>query len=154
VLISARCEGEEDYARDPIAATAAARIERREAPERPVAFGEELRNQVWLYAHGKSPAPLDGRTAEYALERGEIRPMESRGRKRVLAVVRATPHTESVVVWPERGPPDVLPERSVCARRMREFVYRRRAKQPDFFEAPIVLAKPSRWRERRAGYGR
>jgi hypothetical protein len=152
-LISLRTEAADDYAQVPV--LRGSKFVRRSAEADDLPTIEELRKEVWVYSRRRA-GPMDSNRIgplPGTLEGRALKPVESRGRRRLLRIVRATPHSESVEVWPRTQAAVLLTEKSVCARKLRDFYEKGRVPRPDFLETPIVLPKAEGWRVRSRSVG-
>jgi hypothetical protein len=148
-LISLRTDRDEDYAQ-PLFVRGPVFVKKpRDLDDVPTI--EELKAQVWIYAR-KRCGPDDGRRVSPlagVIEGGRVIPVDSRGRRRLLRIVRAAPHAQARGETPSARETLLLTEKSVCARRLREFYVRGRVQRPAFLETPIALTTADGWRMRR-----
>jgi hypothetical protein len=113
---------------------------------------EELKEQVWVYSHKRSGGPDKERIGVFPgkMDGRAVVPVESRGRKRLLSILKKTPHSEDVAVWPRAGQDVLLTEKSLCARRLRDFFQAKRLVPPEFLDMPIVLPRTGTRTRRRS----
>jgi hypothetical protein len=102
---------------------------------------EELRNQVWIYSHKVSGIQSESHALEFEgeIHEKQCSPIISRGRGRLLTAIRsATAFNRERDNWPGRRRPEVLTEKSYCARRLHDFFEKRKLPQPDFLEEKLI----------------
>jgi hypothetical protein len=98
---------------------------------------DDLKTQVWLYAHGKQKRIATDR-AELFLghidkQKKNSFPFLTRAKKRILRAVQGMHSREEDEIWSEQQQVD-LTETSFCARRLKEYIERKMLPVPAFLE--------------------
>jgi hypothetical protein len=101
---------------------------------------DDLRKSVLTFAHEQNDSIDASKTKPCtgAITRNEYVPIETRGRKRLLSVIRRTPHSDMVPIWSDSGPEELLTETSLCGSMLRDFMEERHVPRPTFLEHPII----------------
>jgi hypothetical protein len=101
----------------------------------------EVRTQVWTYVHETKGSCESLKATEFMGEiNGEINvaiPLVTRGRRRLLNAIRESSQCDGPEVWRPTRDPEDLTEKNYCARKLRDFLYKRNITQPDFLEKRI-----------------
>jgi hypothetical protein len=116
----------------------------------PAVTSDDLRPQVWIYAHDRIDSSDTGKIKEFPHEivGREAFTCEKGGRKRVVDAIRKTPHSAEEKIWTQKEPDELLTEKSYCAREVREFLTKKHWPQPRFLQESLSRDRTASMRRR------